>query len=156
MRLYDIPAGVKLSCTAGKSGAGGDQNGINKNERSRCRRACRPQPGRLLRAAGDGSALKLAADYINDRSGRSQLPNIAGFCRSVGVSVGEFESLRRSHPDIYGILCAVFEDEALNSDVPASVLTLYLRGRLDYNEKRDSEDAPVTVVFDHDVFGDGE
>ena len=72
------------------------------------------------------------------------------------MSVGEFEGLRRSHPDVYGTLCAVFEDEALNSDVPASVLTLYMRGRLDYSEKRDADDAPVTVVFQHDVLNDGE
>ncbi len=135
---------------------GGDSNGIKKDAVSRSRRAARPQPGRLIRAAGDGSTLRLAAEYIKCNSGRSQLPNIAGFCRSLGVSVGEFEGLRRSHPDVYGTLCAVFEDEALNSDVPASVLTLYMRGRLDYSEKRDADDAPVTVVFQHDVLNDGE
>ena len=126
------------------------------NNNSKPRRACRPRPGSLRRAAEDGSAVRLAAAYIEANRGKDQLPNIAGFCRSLGVGVCEFEDLRRSHPDIYGILCAAFEDEALNSGVPASILTLYLRGRLDYSEKRDADNAPVAVMFSHDILGDGE
>ena len=58
-------------------------------------------------------------------------------------------------------MCAVFEDEALNAGVSASVLTLYLRGRLDYGERHGAEDggdrdgAPLKVVFEHDVLDDG-
>ncbi len=133
----------------------GGQDGIKNNEK-KTRRLCRPRPGSLIRAAADGTALRLAADYI-EASGRDTLPNIAGFCRSLGVGVSEFDGLRRSHPDIHGILLAAFEDVALNADVPASILSLYLRGRLDYNDRgREEADAPTAVMFEHDVMRDGE
>ncbi len=159
-------------------GKGVDRNGIkNKDiaaERSapvradtrasppkRSKRRGKNAIDRLLRACDDGSVLQLAADYImQDREGTA-LPNIAGFCRSLGVGVSEFEGLRSSHPEIHSALCAVFEDEALNSRVSPSVLALYLRGRLDYGDRRGSEeekkevDAPLTVVFEHDVLDDG-
>lgn len=115
----------------------------------------KPRAGRLIRACKNGTVFRLAAEYIAENRGDGQLLNIAGFCRSLGVSVGEFEGLRMTHPDIHGILCAAFEDEALNSEIPASVLTLYLRDRLDYDRPGDAKDAPVTVVFEHDLLKDG-
>ncbi len=136
--------------------AKGGCDGIKNNEK-KPRRLCRPRPGSLIRAAADGSALRLAADYIEVSLGRDTLPNIAGFCRSLGVGVSEFEGLRRSHPDVHGILLAAFEDVALNADVPASILSLYLRGRLDYNDRaRVADDSPAAVIFEHDVMRDGE
>ena len=117
--------------------------------------------GALIRACRDGTALRLAAEYIVLNREGSALPNIAGFCRSLGVGLCEFDGLKKTYPDIHSALCAVFEDEALNSGVSPSVLTLYLRGRLDYGERHGAEDggdrdgAPLKVVFEHDVLGDG-
>ena len=111
---------------------------------------------KLLRACDDGTVLQLAAEYIMQDREDKALPNIAGFCRSLGAGVSEFEGLRKSHPQIHSALCAVFEDEALNSRVSPSVLALYLRGRLDYGDRRSSEnEKPLTVVFEHDVLDDG-
>ena len=70
------------------------------------------------------------------------------------------EECFREHPESYGALCAVFEDEALNSELSPTVINAYLKQRLGYGErvceKRASFDLPeVKLVFDHDIFEDG-
>ena len=106
------------------------------------------------------------ADYVEEcrstaaAKNKSRFPNLAGFCRYLGIGVEALEEGFREHPESYGALCAVFEDEALNSELSPTVINAYLKQRLGYGEripeKRASFDLPeVKLVFDHDIFEDG-
>lgn len=95
----------------------------------------------------------------------AKIPNVAGFCRFCGTGVEEFDALRERYPELHGALCAILEDEALNSDLSASVLSIYLKMRLGYAEAKPaggSGSADFTpggqlkIVFDHDGYADGE
>lgn len=107
-----------------------------------------------------------AAEYIELCRGellgksKTRFPNFAGFCRYLGVSVETLEEIFRGYPDSYGVLCAVFEDEALNSELSPTVVTAYLKQRLGYGEKQEQNRAScelpeLKLVFDHDIFEDG-
>ncbi len=91
----------------------------------------------------------------------SRFPNLAGFCRFLGVGMARMELLSTEEPEIYDSLCAIFEDEALNSGVSASVLTPYFKKRLGYADKPsasptgDEESGGIRLIFDHDVWEDG-
>ena len=90
----------------------------------------------------------------------SRFPNLAGFCRFLGVGMAKMEQLAAKEPEIYDSLCAVFEDEALNSGVSASVLTPYFKKRLGYAEKApassdDEDPGGIRLIFDHDIWEDG-
>ena len=89
-----------------------------------------------------------------------KFPNLAGFCRHLGLGLDEFEDSLRDSPHVYGAICAVFEDEALNSPLSATVITAYLKRRLGYAQKAETKQtsfdlSEVKLVFDHDVFEDG-
>ena len=91
---------------------------------------------------------------------KSRFPNIAGFCRYLGVGVEALEESLREYPESYDVLCAVFEDEALNSELSPTVITAYLKQRLGYGEKSEVRQAScqlpeLKLVFDHDIFEDG-
>lgn len=113
------------------------------------------------------SVIAAAAEYVelcrNEAVGaksRGRFPNLAGFCRHLGLGVDEFREGFAEHPDVYGALCAVFEDEALNSELSPTVITAYLKQRLEYGERAEPKRAAcelpeVKLVFDHDIFEDG-
>ena len=85
-------------------------------------------------------------------------PNLAGFCRWLGWGGSEMELLKKSSPELYDRICTVLEDEALNSDLSASVLTAYLKQRiwrLDVAEKSTVESDQLRLVFEHDILEDG-
>ena len=111
----------------------------------------------------------LARKYIdicrNETAGakkHERFPNIAGFCTFCGLNGNDLLRMKREYPDSYSALCLIFEDEALNSDVSASVLSAYLKKRLGYGE----DDAEKTsdcrigeslkLIFEHDILSDGE
>ena len=70
------------------------------------------------------------------------------------------ELLKKSTPDLYDRICTVLEDEALNSDLSASVLTAYLKQRI-WREEPTAEKSTVAssdqlrLVFEHDILEDG-
>ncbi|MDD7301564.1 MAG: hypothetical protein PUG87_06450, partial [Eubacteriales bacterium] len=76
--------------------------------------------------------------------------NVAGFCRSVGISVSAFRSLARRFPDDYLTALAFFEDAAINSGATASLISLYLK---EYDCWGQTEEDEVTC--DHDIFSAG-
>ena len=89
-----------------------------------------------------------------------KFPNLAGFCRHLGLGLDEFRDSLKGSPHAYGAICAIFEDEALNSPLSATVITAYLKKRLGYAEKEEIKQtsfdlSEVKLVFDHDVFEDG-
>ena len=87
------------------------------------------------------------------------LPNPAGFCRFLKKGVDFWDKLRDEDPKLYGVFCAAFEDEALNSDLSPTLLSSYLKKRLGYGEQKASESladcGPMTRVFEHDINEDG-
>lgn len=91
---------------------------------------------------------------------KSRFPNLAGFCRYLGIGIEALEESFREYPESYDVLCAVFEDEALNSELSPTVVTTYLKQRLGYGEKQEVRQAScqlpeLKLVFDHDIFEDG-
>lgn len=89
---------------------------------------------------------------------KSCFPNLAGFCRFLGIGTRELESFGSEHPDEYGKILAVFEDEALNSGLSATLVSAYLKKRLGYDSstKNSSELSGLQISFEHDIFEDGE
>jgi hypothetical protein len=85
-------------------------------------------------------------------------PNVAGFCRFLGVGTGELEKLASEYPDEYGKILAVLEDEALNSGLSATLLSAYLKKRLGYDmpQKNHSESTQLEISFEHNIMEDGE
>ncbi len=92
----------------------------------------------------------------------TRIPNVAGFCRHIGRGLGYFYSLRESDPEVFGRICAVLEDEALNSGISASILSVYLKARLsgpydtEAPESTSLDSGGLTLIFDHDIEADGE
>ena len=91
---------------------------------------------------------------------KSRFPNLAGFCRYLGVGIDTLEEAFSGFKESWSALCAVFEDEALNSELSPTVVTAYLKQRLGYGEKQEMHKAScelpeLKLVFDHDIFEDG-
>ena len=84
-------------------------------------------------------------------------PNLAGFCRYLGIGIRTFMALGERYPAAYDTVMTQLEDEALNAQhLPANSASLtaaYFKRRLGY----DGEDAAergggeVRVIFDHDI-----
>ncbi len=85
-------------------------------------------------------------------------PNLAGLCRYAHVGMNELARLSQEYPEEYDRLLAVFEDEALNADRSATILSAYLKKRLMYAEdtRADKEKREVSYCFEHDIYADGE
>ena len=102
---------------------------------------------------------RCAAEEIGGkRTGR--FPNLAGFCRDIGMGLDAFGRAMDAYPETYGLLCAIFEDEALNSPLSGTVVSAYLKRRLGYGDKGAEErtlcETPeLSISFDHDIFEDG-
>ena len=90
---------------------------------------------------------------------RSVFPNIAGFCRFLGTGLSDISCLAADFPVEHDRLIAIFEDEALNSEVSPTLLSAYLKKRMRYTEDaRDirSDQMEVSYCFEHDIFADGQ
>lgn len=94
---------------------------------------------------------------VSHGSGKPRLPNPAGFCRFLELDRDAFGQLEAEFPVEIGRMRAVFEDEALNSELSPSVLGFYLKLLL--GEQGDEEgaegDGHLTVTFEHDILTDG-
>ncbi|MBO4213297.1 MAG: hypothetical protein J5894_04200 [Clostridia bacterium] len=100
----------------------------------------------------------LTERYINVCREEDRFPNFAGFMRFCGFGAESIDKLKRNFPECYSELCMIFEDEALNADLPASVLSVYLKKRAGYDEEATStscDAGQLRLVFDHDIFADG-
>jgi len=87
---------------------------------------------------------------------KSRFPNFAGFCRYYGFTQKDMKKIHENYPEQYDALCMVFEDEAFNSELSPTVLTAYLKHRLGYSDKKQTEsgvwdDGEISLVFDHDI-----
>ena len=104
----------------------------------------------------DGEAEKKTA-----KKNKNRFPNVAGFCRYFGIGQQKLERLSKKYPEEFEKLSAILEDEALNSEISASVLTAYLKKRLGYSdsdkpEKSEIDTGQMRLVFEHDILADGE
>lgn len=89
-----------------------------------------------------------------------KFPNLAGFCRFIGGTVSSMEDLRAVDPALFGWICTVLEDEALNFSSSPTLLSAYLKRRLGYGDAHDGENGSaacgdVRLVFEHDIGEDG-
>ena len=95
----------------------------------------------------------------SSKKASTALPNLAGFCRYVGVGMTELEKLLSEFPRERELFLASLEDEALNSAASPTVVSAYLKRRLGYEKEPCSvRDLPnqLKIQFEHDIFKDGE
>ena len=124
----------------------------------------------LESAAADTELLEKLEQYLQSchpmqkedgKKATAPFPNLAGFCRHLGWGSTEMELLQKSNPELYDRICTVLEDEALNSDLSASVLTAYLKQRIWRTDSAAPNSAvnqgdQLRLVFEHDIVADGE
>ena len=119
--------------------------------------------GRSLLRYAERYILKCHGDEVPEAERR--FPNVAGFCRFLGISRKRYEELRILYPEEIGVIEATFEDEALNSvEISVSLLNIYLKARLGYTESKGEKEVSATcsssgglkVIFEHDIMRDGE
>lgn len=83
-------------------------------------------------------------------------PNIAGFCRFIGISTSELEAFGKEHAAEYNKVLTILEDEALNSGHSPALVSAYLKKRLGYDGiKAQESSSPLEIKFEHDIFEDG-
>ena len=112
-----------------------------------------------------GKLIKLAEKYIKfcltEESKKPRLPNICGFFRWLKLSALALDRLRRLYSEKYRTLLMIFEDEALNSELPPSIISTYMKqsfAHKDGDEENETREScgPITLVFDHDINKDGQ
>ena len=89
---------------------------------------------------------------------KSAFPNLAGFCRYLGIGTDEIENIMDEYPREYGRILAALEDEALNSGLSPTLISAYLKKRLRYDtsQPKSSYEGQMQIRFEHDIFEDGE
>ena len=121
----------------------------------------------LLRAAKDGSLPRRLKQYVKScrpppeadpKKEPGRLPTFAGFCGRLRCGTSAVEELRRDYPELFDYVCAVLEDEALNSFHAPTLVNAYLKEHFGYGERASptAEDSAVRLVFEHDILEDGE
>ncbi len=112
-----------------------------------------------------GRLIKMAEKYISfcleDQPKKPRLPNICGFFRWLKLSALALDRLKRAYPEKFRTLLMLFEDEALNSELPPSIISTYMKQSFskdsDGKDGETQEDCgPITLVFDHDIKLDGQ
>lgn len=125
-----------------------------------------PAEGALIQAARSGALPRKIKRYLSacrppadadPKKEIGRLPTLAGFCSSLGCGLGAAEELAHTFPEHFDYLCAVLEDEALNSTRSPTLINTYLKERLRYGERIEATggDAVVQPIFEHDILEDG-
>jgi hypothetical protein len=109
----------------------------------------------------DGYIVFCSADQNVERkkqSSKNSFPNLAGFCRYLGIGITDLNELSDTHPKEYERIMTVLEDEALNSGLSATLLSAYLKKRLGYDTPSGSVkgSSQLEICFEHDIMEDGE
>lgn len=94
-----------------------------------------------------------------NETSKASFPNLAGFCRYLGVGTDELEQLAAEYPTEHGKILAVLEDEALNSGLSATLISAYLKKRLGYGNAailQTQGESQMQIRFEHDIIEDGE
>ena len=118
----------------------------------------------LISAAKDGSLSKKLEKYVKscrpppdaDPKKEGRLPTLAGFCGKMGCGTSAVDDLQKQCPESFAYLCAILEDEALNSTRSPTIVNAYLKEHFGYGEKAPAtEDEAVRLIFEHDILEDG-
>lgn len=121
----------------------------------------------ILDTEDGGKILNLLNEYIiackangtdekSKSSGKEAFPNLAGFCRFLNISTLELDELSKKFPKHYGRMVTILEDEALNSKLSPTIVSAYMKKRLDYDRVTASQSqAQMEIKFEHDIFEDG-
>lgn len=90
--------------------------------------------------------------------GGTAFPNLAGFCRYIGIGAESLGRILADFPREAELLMAVLEDEALNSSASPTIVAAYLKKRLGYEKDLPPPKAEtqLKIQFEHDIFKDGE
>ena len=86
-------------------------------------------------------------------------PNLAGFCRFIGIAAEPLFALLSEFPTQKERLMTILEDEALNSSASPTIVSAYLKKRLGYEKEtavRNDGNGQIRIEFEHDIFEDGE
>ncbi len=145
---------------ATQNGKRGDKLGVE-------RKTDKDEKNTLIHAAANGTLSGKLKKYLKGcrppantdlKKDPGRLPNLAGFCATMGCGTQDAAELKRHYPRIFDFLCAVLEDEVLNFSHSPALLNSYLKERLGYGEKSDSDDTdiPLQPIFEHDILADGE
>ena len=119
---------------------------------------CASQPSEDGAVSSEENQTKKPPRLKSKEQPKASFPNLAGFCRFLGVSTGELERLGGEYPEQYGRILAVLEDEALNSDLSPTLLSAYLKRRLGYDTpaRALAQKDQICISFEHDIIEDGE
>ncbi|MBQ8397894.1 MAG: hypothetical protein IJX53_06860 [Clostridia bacterium] len=103
---------------------------------------------------GGRSMLAAFGNYVEACEESGTFPNLAGFCRYCRIGEEGLAKLSRRYPGAYDFIITALEDEALNADKSASLVTAYLKRRLGYGEA--AADEGQTILIDRALNADGE
>ena len=109
-----------------------------------------------------GSPESSAENYIVFclSSDPKRLPNMAGFFRWLKLSAAALDHFRQAHSEKFRTVKMFFEDEAINSDLPPSIVSAYMKQLLSSengtDEPKEESEGNITLVFEHDIEHDGE
>ena len=114
-----------------------------------------------------GRLIKLVEKYItaclSPELKKPRLPNVCGFFRWLKLGAIALDRLKQIHPEKYRTLLMIFEDEALNSELPPSIVSTYMKQSFTHNADKGEESSvsqnncgTITLVFDHDMDNDGQ
>lgn len=112
----------------------------------------------------NGSPEMLAEQYVDFCLGaeRPRLPNISGFFRWLTLPAAARDHFIYNYPESYKTVRMIFEDEALNSPLPPSIVSAYMKQYFSADGEKDSgadtadRSDGITLIFEHDIFHDGE
>ena len=72
----------------------------------------------------------------------------------------DLSEFRLKRASLYKTLSMLFEDEAINSLRPPSIVSLYIKQYFKNGEESDERSesmcGPMTLIFDHDIAEDGQ
>ena len=105
------------------------------------------------------STKKLAEQYIKFCLSETpkRLPNIAGFFRWLKLSATARDHFKEAYEEEYKTVKMIFEDEALNSPLPPSIVSAYMKQYFSTEIGEDnSKRGEITLSFEHDIYHDGE
>ena len=128
-----------------------------------------PDENPLLLAARNGRLNAKLNNYLNEcrappkeecnrgkrKKESEKIPNLAGFCRSIGCGISAMDELRSEFPRYADYLCAVFEDEALNSIRSLGIWSTHFKERLGVRPEQPDGDSTPAFLFEHDIEEDG-
>ena len=111
-----------------------------------------------------GLLIKKAEKYISfcleTGHKKPRLPNICGFLRWLKLGALALDKLKKAYPEKFRTLLMLFEDEALNSELPPSIISTYMKQSFARDDGKDEEVrencGPITLIFDHDIKVDGQ